>query len=59
MLALGLLGLGSMELIVMVGLFILFFGSKKIADLAQGVGEAVKILRKSFTEDVNKIDKKN
>ncbi|MFT5352324.1 MAG: sec-independent protein translocase protein TatA [Candidatus Paceibacteria bacterium] len=52
-------GIGITELLILVGLLVLFFGSKKVADLAQGVGEAVKILRKSFAEDVNKIDKKN
>ena len=50
------IGLGTTEIIILVGLIVLFFGSKKIAELARNVGEAVKILRESFTD---KPDKKN
>ena len=53
-------GLGPKELLILVGILVLLFGSKKIADLARSVAEAVKILRGSFSdEEKNKIDKKN
>ena len=53
-------GLGPKELIILVGILVLLFGSKKIADLARSVAEAVKILRGSFSDDEkNKTDKKN
>ncbi len=49
-------GLGTTEIIIVAGIMVLLFGSKKIADLARSVAEAVKILRGSFSED--KEDKK-
>ena len=52
-------GLGLTEIIIIAGILVLLFGSKKIADLARGVGEAVKILRESFSSDADKTDKKN
>jgi len=51
-------GLGTTEIIILAGVLVLLFGSKKIADLARGVAEAVKILRGSFSDE-DKIDKKN
>jgi len=50
-------GLGTTELIILVGIIVLLFGSKKIADLARNVAEAVKILRGSFSDEGKK-DKK-
>ncbi len=48
-------GLGTTEIIIIAGILVLLFGSKKIADLAGGVAEAVKILRGAFkNEDKNK-----
>ncbi len=35
---------------------VMLFGSKKIADLARGVAEAVKILRSSFSDNKGKND---
>ncbi len=43
-------GLGTTELIIVAGILVLLFGSKKIADLARSVAEAVQILRKSFSD---------
>lgn len=51
-------GLGPKELVILAGILILLFGSKKIADLARSVAEAVKILRDSFSDDKNQSDKK-
>ena len=50
-------GLGPRELLIVVGILILLFGSKKIADLARSVAEAVKILRGSFSDEKDKTDK--
>lgn len=44
-------GLGTTELIILAGILVLLFGSKKIADLARSVAEAVKILRHSFSDE--------
>lgn len=44
-------GLGTTELIIVAGILVLLFGSKKIADLARSVAEAVKILRHSFSDE--------
>ncbi len=44
-------GLGTTELIIVAGILVLLFGSKKIADLARSVAEAVKILRSSFSDE--------
>ena len=52
-------GLGPRELIILVGILVLLFGSKKIADLARSVAEAVKILRGSFSDEKDKTDKKS
>jgi len=50
-------GLGTREIIILAGILVLLFGSKKIADLARSVAEAVKILRDSFSDKKDKTDK--
>jgi sec-independent protein translocase protein TatA len=52
-------GLGTTEIIIIAGILVLLFGSKKIADLARSVAEAVKILRHSFSDEEDRTDKKN
>ncbi len=49
-------GLGLREMIILIGILVLLFGSKKIADLARSVAEAVKILRGSFSGEKDKMD---
>jgi len=51
-------GLGAKEIIILAGILVLLFGSKKIADLARSVAEAVKILRGSFSDEKDKMGKK-
>jgi len=51
-------GLGARELIILAGILVLLFGSKKIADLARSVAEAVKIFKNTFKDEEDKIDKK-
>jgi sec-independent protein translocase protein TatA len=43
-------GLGTRELIIIAIILVLLFGAKKIPDLAKGIGEAIRQLRKGFTE---------
>ena len=54
-------GLDFKELVILAGILILLFGSKKISDLARSVADAVKILRGSFSDEEkgSKIDKNN
>lgn len=44
-------GLGTRELIILAGILVLLFGSRKIPELARSLGEAGKHLRKAFSED--------
>ena len=44
-------GFGTTELILVIAVIILFFGARKVSDLAREVGEAIKYLRKSFSDD--------
>ena len=52
-------GLGTTEIIIIAGILVLLFGSKKIADLAGGVAEAVKILRGAFKDQGNQDNQDN
>lgn len=47
-------GFGTTEILIVAGLLILFFGAKKVSDLAQNVGEAIKHIRSGFTDDSKK-----
>lgn len=51
------LGLGSRELIVLAFILVLFFGAKKIPELARSMGEAVRHIRNGFSDE-EKEDKK-
>ena len=46
-------GFGTTEVILVLATLILFFGTKKISDLAREVGEGVKHLRRGFSDDDN------
>ncbi|HEX8237745.1 MAG TPA: twin-arginine translocase TatA/TatE family subunit [Abditibacteriaceae bacterium] len=45
-------GIGIEELIVVLVIALLLFGGKKLPELSRGVGEAIKELRRGFTEDI-------
>lgn len=45
--------IGSKELIIIAVVIVLLFGTKKIPELAEGIAEAVRRLRKGFTDDVS------
>lgn len=49
-------GLGVGELVLILGVCVLMFGSKKIPQLAKGMGEAVREFQKSRNELENKSD---
>ncbi len=52
-------GFGTTEILLVAGLIILFFGARKVSELAQGVGEAIKYLRGSFSSEEERKDKAN
>lgn len=47
-------GFGTTEILIVAGLLILFFGAKKVSDLAQSVGEAIKYIRGGFKDEEKK-----
>ena len=49
-------GLGVGELVLILGVCVLMFGSKKIPQLAKGMGEAVREFQKSRNELEKKSD---
>ena len=50
------MGIGKIEIIVLIALVItlLFVGGKKLPELARGVGEAARELKKGFRDDDDK-----
>jgi len=51
------LGLGTREIIILAGIFVLFFGAKKIPELARGIGEAIGYIRNGFSDEEDKKEK--
>ena len=52
-------GLGTNEIIILATILVLLFGSKKIPELARGIGQAVRHIKNGFSDDEDdKIDKK-
>mgnify|MGYP001562258873 CR=1 FL=1 len=47
-------GFGTTEMILVIAVIVLFFGAKKVSDLAREVGEAIKYLRTSFSDEDKK-----
>lgn len=52
-------GLGPREIIILAAVLVLLFGSKKIPELARGIGEAGRQLRRGFSDDEEETDKKD
>lgn len=55
-------GLGTRELIVIAIILVLLFGAKKIPELANGIAQAIRNLRRGFKtgfDDEDSTDKKN
>jgi TatA/E family protein of Tat protein translocase len=49
-------GLGTREIIILAAIVVLLFGSKKIPELARGIGEAIRHLLGVF-KNVDDVDK--
>lgn len=45
-------GIGSTELLVVAGLLMFLFGGRKLPELAKGIGESIKEIRKATREQV-------
>jgi len=53
--------IGGWEILIILFLILIFFGAKKIPDLAQGLGKGIKEFRKAakdIQEDISLEDKK-
>jgi len=50
-------GLGPREIIVLAVILVLFFGAKKIPELARGIGDAIRHIRNGFSDTDNKSKK--
>lgn len=44
-------GIGSTEIIVVAIILLVFFGGKKLPELARGIGDAIREFRKAATEE--------
>jgi len=44
-------GFGTTEIILIIATLVLFFGAKKVSNLAREMGEAVKHIKKSFSDE--------
>ncbi len=51
-------GLGFEELVVILAIVLVLFGGKKLPELSKGIGQAIKEIRKGFTDDTNPTTKK-
>jgi sec-independent protein translocase protein TatA len=44
-------GLGTEELVVILVILLLLFGGKKLPELSKSIGQAIKDVRKGFSDD--------
>lgn len=44
-------GLGPREIVILAFVLVLLFGAKKIPELARGVGDAIRHLKKGFSDE--------
>lgn len=51
-------GLGTQELLLIFAIVLLLFGGKKLPELSRSMGQAIKELRKGFTDDTSDKDSK-
>lgn len=47
-------GIGAPELIIILVILLLLFGSKKLPELSKSIGESIKEMRKGFMEGAEK-----
>jgi sec-independent protein translocase protein TatA len=53
------LGLGARESVVLAAISVLLFGAKKIPELARGIGEAIRHVKGSSTENAEEGNNNN
>ena len=51
-------GLGFPEIVVIALVFVLLFGSKKLPELAKGLGEGIKNFKTALKEEETKVEEK-
>ena len=51
-------GLGFPEIVVIALVFVLLFGSKKLPELAKGLGEGIKNFKTALKDEENKVEEK-
>ena len=51
------LGLGTQEIILILLVILIFFGAKKIPELARGLGKGVSEFKKGMTDVQNELNK--
>ncbi len=51
-------GIGMQELLVILIIILLLFGSKKLPELSRSMGQSLKELRKGFTDNTDTDEKK-
>ena len=49
-------GLGPDDLLVVLVIILVLFGSKKLPELSKGIAESIRELRKGFSDDLSKKD---
>jgi len=52
-------GIGTEELVIVLVIVLVLFGGKKLPELSQGIGEAIKNIRKGFKDDISSSSEKN
>ena len=52
-------GIGAQELILILVIVLILFGGKKLPELSRSIGDAIRELRKGFTDDANDKSKKS
>jgi sec-independent protein translocase protein TatA len=52
-------GLGTEELVLILVIILVLFGSTKLPQLAKGIGQSIRELRKGLTDDPNANDDPN
>jgi len=51
------MGLGTQEIVLILLVVLIFFGAKKIPELARGIGKGVSEFKKGMTEVQNELNK--